>query len=271
MVSKSFAPYMSWLDGVVDDEANYMKYITWSAWSIHEAEKMALKAMCWVAANDMTGEEYCGDLISLFRVGRDGLLQSHCAMTVQSPRGEEISVEEALELMIQTLSSRLEVGLIAGWDDKTECPVSYRVDGMGGLITGKILATGSRFRGLHDFLDLNCLIDSKRSGPPGSWLDGVLDDESQIEKYNTWLNWSVHEAEKMALKAICYIAGNDTIPEDYGGDLASVFYVGRHGLVHSQCDLQVEDVLRKFGTPPPMKWEVIDFYELRRRCNRSDN
>ncbi|CAI9100671.1 OLC1v1037819C1 [Oldenlandia corymbosa var. corymbosa] len=112
-------------------------------------------------------------------------------------KGEEISVKEALELMTQTLDSRLEVGLIAGWDNKTEHPVLCRVDNMGGLATGEILATGSRLQLLYDFLDLNC---------PNNVIKFGMDDESQMEKYTEWCRWSVNEAAKMALKGICYVA-----------------------------------------------------------------
>ncbi|CAI9101054.1 OLC1v1038289C1 [Oldenlandia corymbosa var. corymbosa] len=67
---------------------------------------------------------------------------------------EGVSVEEAIELIAQILYTRREVGLIAGWEAKTEQPALYRVDGIGGVIKGEILASGSGFRGMYDSLVL---------------------------------------------------------------------------------------------------------------------
>ncbi|CAI9100630.1 OLC1v1037763C1 [Oldenlandia corymbosa var. corymbosa] len=50
----------------------------------------------------------------------------------------ERSVEETVQIMTNMLASHLEVGLIAGWDGEKDCPFSYRIDGMGGVIKGEI-------------------------------------------------------------------------------------------------------------------------------------
>ncbi|CAI9100139.1 OLC1v1037079C1 [Oldenlandia corymbosa var. corymbosa] len=129
-----------------------------------------------------------------------------CSDFTRASGGGGISVEEALQFMTHTLYSREEVGLIAGWDDTIDGPVLYRMDGMQGVIKGEILATGLGFRRLYGLLDLRSLIGSRKHFPGNSpsWLDNVLDDLSQYEKYRAWSVWGVDEATKMAMKAISY-------------------------------------------------------------------
>ncbi|CAI9100167.1 OLC1v1037107C1 [Oldenlandia corymbosa var. corymbosa] len=169
------------------------------------------------------------------------LLEDRCCRLVQL--GELMCFDMVIKEMTNILSTRPEVGLIAGWDRDAMAPAVYHVDGMQGLIKGEILATGSGFRDLYAFLDWETRISGKKNFPDSpSWLDNVLEDPSQ--KYSSWSCWSLREASKMALKGICRVANTTR----NGPDLVTMFCVGRNRSFSTvDRDVRVEEVLRSCG------------------------
>ncbi|CAI9100642.1 OLC1v1037780C3 [Oldenlandia corymbosa var. corymbosa] len=137
---------------------------------------------------------------------------------------EHMDFKMLLQLMTQTLSCRLEVGLVAGWDSASDGPALYRVDGMGGYIRGEILATGSGFRLLYSSMNIEFQISSKISFPDRKFeLAEVLDRPSEYEKYWNWSAWSPHEAAKWAIRNICWTAAN----AEHGFDYVTMYFLGR--------------------------------------------
>ncbi|CAI9099848.1 OLC1v1036730C1 [Oldenlandia corymbosa var. corymbosa] len=111
-------------------------------------------------------------------------LQAKCMKYERGKMMPGASVKEARRLMLQLLSGRYEVGLVAGWDDKKKRATCYLVDGMGGLVKGHILATGCGFTELD---------------------------------YSDWAKWSRYEAAEFAKRTMCELAYN--APDS--GDFAS--------------------------------------------------
>ncbi|CAI9112918.1 OLC1v1013427C1 [Oldenlandia corymbosa var. corymbosa] len=87
--------------------------------------------------------------------GSEQLLKDLKAKCLEYEREKDrrIKIVEASHLRIDILSSRPEVGLIAGWDQESDAAEHYRADGMGVLIKGNRFASGSRFD--IAYLDLN--------------------------------------------------------------------------------------------------------------------
>ncbi|CAI9113187.1 OLC1v1013752C1 [Oldenlandia corymbosa var. corymbosa] len=164
---------------------------------------------CLVAIISGGKAEDCGEL------RRD--LQNKCS-NYESKERRRIPLMVALESMLDTLSSRGEVGMIAGWDEEEKGPAVFRVDGMGGLLYGDILACGSGFRLVYAYLQVRFQI-----------------------------------ATKLARTAICWTAVNARDGEAFG----SGYYVGRHGLDRVFSDVPVEKYVRDYGLPLPVKKGVL--------------
>ncbi|CAI9100639.1 OLC1v1037774C1 [Oldenlandia corymbosa var. corymbosa] len=159
----------------------------------------------------------------------------------------DLNFAKLKELMTHTLSSRFEVGLIAGWDSTMGFPALYRVDGIGGHIRAAgILATGSEFRQLYSSLDLNHLNWLKSNYPDGKCeLDEVLDRPSHYRNYLNWFTWSTHEAAKLAIRKICWTAAN----AEHGFDYVTMFSVGRGGAEVLFPGTPVEEYVRNCSRP----------------------
>ncbi|CAI9101483.1 OLC1v1038817C1 [Oldenlandia corymbosa var. corymbosa] len=135
-----------------------------------------------------------------------------------------ITAAKAAQLMVDTLASCCEVGLIAGWDSGMS-PALYRVDSTGILIKGEKLVSGSDVAHAYDVLnDVGDLAGEEEIDIPGIPLPPPLDMPFSCDrKYKDWSSWSGMVAAFWAKRVICDVASNSA----EGLPLATVLLLGR--------------------------------------------
>ncbi|CAI9114606.1 OLC1v1015363C2 [Oldenlandia corymbosa var. corymbosa] len=148
------------------------------------------------------------------------------------------SVEKATQLMSELVKGSRFVGLIAGWDDPTDLPALYLVDGLGARIKGeKILATGFSYTSIYAAMDLEGLVEHLNE----DHLNYILDSPFDEKIYSTWSGWSRGEVGKLAIRQLCMTACN----APYSGKYASVYSVGRYGVNQLDFNKSVKRLARE--------------------------
>ncbi|CAI9099754.1 OLC1v1036618C1 [Oldenlandia corymbosa var. corymbosa] len=161
----------------------------------------------------------------------------------------KLGISGRVDMVIDTLK---EVGLVAGWDCVTKTPALFRVDGMGAVMQGNILATGSGHTFAYSYLNLGQLIHQKDhpneiKSNRVCRLDDVLEDPSQYKKYSNWSAWSVKEAARMAMKGIRYAAGHAAMASMLQISLVVLFVVASDRITCLYADVPVKKFLEKFS------------------------
>ncbi|CAI9100341.1 OLC1v1037317C2 [Oldenlandia corymbosa var. corymbosa] len=162
--------------------------------------------------------------------GEDTSLLSHLKWKCyqwEQQQGKRIPALKAAELMAEALTSRGDVGLIAGWEygwdsDYEMGPQLYRVDRTGLIIKGRRLPSGSGVPLAYAFSDVDELIDMKwrvAAHEPNKYFPAFPYDE----KYKDWSVWSLNEAAWFAGKVIGEVASD---PRYGGAGFISVYHVG---------------------------------------------